>query len=166
MRHVVGQALPVQSRRYVPDLGKHLTQCEWNYHRLLKLLPTQPDQDQRSYVLFSGNQSIHVKLHITERSKYTTTLQLLQSPTKPDQNSLWPAGPCMVVRLYHDASLAEVLSCQQQKHFAPVYDYPNPSMRQRDEKAQLNRFLSDWLTHCLAFGHATEPLLTSSGPAC
>ncbi|HEX4974714.1 MAG TPA: DUF1249 domain-containing protein [Pseudomonadales bacterium] len=163
MRRTAGQPLPAQSRRYVPDLGRHLSQCEWNYHRLLKLLPAQT-QNECSYVIVSGKQNIQVKLHITERSKYTTTLQLL-TPDTSGESALWPAGPSMVVRLYHDASLAEVLSCQQQTHFAPVYDYPNPAMRQRDEKAQLNRFLGDWLTHCLAFGHATEPML-SSGPAC
>lgn len=165
MRRAVGrQPLPVQSRRYVPDLGKHLSQCEWNYHRLLKLLPAQT-QDQCSYVIVSGKQHVQVKLHITERSKYTTTLQLVHTQENLNESALWPVAPSMVVRLYHDASLAEVLSCQQQTHFAPVYDYPNPAMHQRDEKAQLNRFLGDWLTHCLAFGHATEPLL-SSGPAC
>lgn len=166
MSHTRNHISTAQQRRYVPDLGKHLTQCEWNYHRLLKLLPTQPDQDQRRYVLISGSQRIHVKLHVTERSKYTTTLQLLQTPDVLSESALWPTGPSMVIRLYHDASLAEVLSCQQQQNFAPVYAYPNPAMRQPDEKAQLNRFLGDWLSHCLAFGHAAEPLLSSSGPAC
>jgi uncharacterized protein YqiB (DUF1249 family) len=32
-------------------------------------------------------------------------------------------------------------------------------MHQPDEKSQLNLFLGEWLSHCLARGHELEPVL-------
>ncbi|HCK27104.1 MAG TPA: DUF1249 domain-containing protein, partial [Alcanivorax sp.] len=38
------------------------------------------------------------------------------------------------------------------------YPYPNSHMHQRDEKAQWNRFLGEWLAHVHDFGRASgEP---------
>ncbi|EMP84373.1 hypothetical protein VC116063_002770 [Vibrio cholerae O1 str. 116063] len=41
------------------------------------------------------------------------------------------------------------------------YDYPNENMVQPDEKAQLNRFLGDWLTFCLKHGISRSPITLS-----
>ena len=164
-RSPVYYQVPNSKRRYVPDLRCHLSQCEWNYHRLLKLLPELHSNDQRIFMVSWGEQVSRIELHITERSRYTTTLSAAHDAAiqhTPGENSSWSSGPNMVIRLYHDASMAEVLSCQQQRDFAACYDYPNPAMHQRDEKAQLNRFLGDWLSHCLLFGQVAEPVLSGS----
>jgi len=42
---------------------------------------------------------------------------------------------------------------------APRYTYPNDNMYQEDEKLQQNRFLSDWLEHCLQNGRDCPPLV-------
>lgn len=151
-------------RRYVPDLPRHLSQCEWNYRRLLQLLPELHSNDQRIFMVSWGEQVSRIELRITERSKYTTTLSATHDAVIQHalgENSPWSSGCAMVIRLYHDASMAEVLSSQQ-RHFAACYDYPNPAMHQRDEKAQLNRFLGDWLSHCLLFGQVAEQVLSES----
>ena len=57
-----------------------------------------------------------------------------------------------VVRLYHDAKMAEVVSFQGCAAFLPEYFYPNKNMLQPDEKKQRNIFLGEWLSYCLAFG--------------
>jgi len=62
----------------------------------------------------------------------------------------------LTVRLYHDAKSAEVIEVQKQRRFDAVYDYPNEKMRQRDEKTQINRFLSEFLSMCLTHGVANE----------
>ena len=41
---------------------------------------------------------------------------------------------------------------------AARYQYPNRNMYQEDEKSQQNRFLADWLEHCLQNGHVSHPL--------
>jgi uncharacterized protein len=66
------------------------------------------------------------------------------------------------VRLYHDASLAEVVKCQRYQSFSPRYEYPNVDMHQIDEKAQMNRFLGELLTHCLSHGRVADKLVFSS----
>ena len=53
------------------------------------------------------------------------------------------------VRIYHDACVAEVMGYQKHRHFTSRYDYPNPDMFHKNEKQQLNKFLGEWLDHCL-----------------
>ena len=79
----------------------------------------------------------------------------------------------MTVRLYHDVRSAEVIECEGKRAFASSYVYPNPQMRQPDEKAQLNRFLAEFLNACFRYGVACpactagnlspEPVSRSSG---
>ena len=64
----------------------------------------------------------------------------------------------MVVRLYHDAQVAEVCASQQISRFKASYDYPNKKLHQRDEKHQINQFLADWLRYCLAHGAVAVPV--------
>ena len=70
---------------------------------------------------------------------------------------------CLPGALYHDARCAEVIEYQCAKHFNAVYPYPNAGMRQRDEKAQVNRLLGEFLAFCLRHGvnAAREPLLAT-----
>ena len=71
--------------------------------------------------------------------------------------------PRITVRLYHDARAAEVVEFQNERHFKPVYNYPNGEMRQRDEKVQLNRFLSEYLSTCLAHGACADRPVVVTG---
>ena len=57
------------------------------------------------------------------------------------------------MQVYHDARMAEVVSAEHARRFRGIYPYPNAAMHQPDEKAQLNLFLGEWLSHCLACGH-------------
>jgi uncharacterized protein YqiB (DUF1249 family) len=59
--------------------------------------------------------------------------------------------------MYHDARLAEVVSCDGLRNIVPKNVYPNRNMLQRDEKAQWNRFLEEWLIACIERGHVTDP---------
>jgi len=67
--------------------------------------------------------------------------------------------PELEVRVYHDARMAEVVSAGASRHLLGRYPYPNQAMYQPDEKSQLNLFLGEWLSHCLACGHEAEPIL-------
>ncbi|MEQ9021674.1 MAG: DUF1249 domain-containing protein, partial [Pseudomonadales bacterium] len=90
-------------------------------------------------------QKASVEITIVEAFRYTATLQIVQKP--PFKK--WMTNPSMLVRVYHDASTAEVVSYQGHRNFKARYSQPNPRMYHADEKMQVNAFLGEWLTHCL-----------------
>ncbi len=119
---------------------------EDNFQRLMLLLPAL-DADVRSKVTVDHFDGLQVD--VLEQHRYTTVIRLAQ---KLPLSFLSVAMPLMVVRVYHDAEVAEVLSYQRQFRFKPKYDYPNPDMCQVREKQRVNEFLGEWLDHCLGAG--------------
>jgi uncharacterized protein len=93
---------------------------------------------------------VTVAIKILEAFKYTTTLEIIQKP----QFKQWMTNPSMLVRAYHDANTAEVMSYQGHRNLKPRYSQPNPKMYHSDEKMQVNQFLGEWLTHCLKVGRS------------
>lgn len=161
LRAATAQSANVAYReRYKVDLPLQMAECETNYLRLTKLLADKrtenTDQSPNTYrfMIASGQQNwLHV-LRITERSPYTTTLEL--GRTALGESSNWLALPKLTLRMYHDAKLAEVLAWEGHKRLRPRYEYPNRSMYYSDEKYQLNRFLGEWLALCLERGHSVD----------
>ncbi|MEZ5511698.1 MAG: DUF1249 domain-containing protein [Gammaproteobacteria bacterium] len=126
-----------------------LSDCEINYHRLIRLLPALDDEEEWLFgVEAATDQLRQVSISVVERSKYTTTVAVAQESLLND----WVPKPTLTVRLYHDAQMAEVLAFQRNRHLSGTYDYPNDNMYQRDEKAQQNAFLGEWLEFCLRTG--------------
>lgn len=141
-------------KRYRVDLPAHMAECDANYLRLMKLFPALREEDVSVFGVMIGDESHRVQLNVMERGPYTTLVELEQLPWAP-----WSARPRMLIRLYHDARSAEVVECHGARHFRPVYDYPNRQMHLPDEKAQVNRLLSEFLSLCLRNGMAmTEPV--------
>lgn len=133
--------------------------CDANFLRLQKLFPDMRDAPGVEFDVSPGEQAIRVRIEVLERGPFTTLIGLTQ--LLPHENG---GDPTFKVRVYHDARSAEVTEYQRQTRFAAVYDYPNPRMRQRDEKAQVNLFLGEVLAHCLRFGVASgSALMTISG---
>jgi uncharacterized protein YqiB (DUF1249 family) len=125
---------------------------EDNFKRLMRLLP-----ELRSFAMQcrEGVRQEGLHVDVLERHKYTTVIRLAQCLPL----SFLPAAmPLMIVRVYHDAEVAEVLSYQRQYRFKPKYDYPNPDMCQIREKQRVNEFLGEWLDHCLSSGVPVGPL--------
>ncbi|WP_027858886.1 DUF1249 domain-containing protein [Marinobacterium jannaschii] len=144
-------------RKYVPDLTRQTAQCEANYARMLKLLPDIDDCGERDFhVRWQQHQTV-VRLSVEERFKYTTTVRLSY---QHDGQSPWLEAPALLIRLYHDARVAEVV-CLQRSQLSGVYPYPNREMHQPDEKLQLNEYLGEWLGHCLDRGHHPDPVYVS-----
>ena len=105
-------------------------------------------------------------------TRYTSVVTMAQdamvqnSPAKNTTtmvNKLSPLfRPVMMVRLYHDARMVEILSSQDVRQIKPRYDYPNEAMFHQDEKRQLSLFLKEWLHLCLQQGQVNisfEPKL-------
>lgn len=144
---------------YVPDLQEMAALCEGNYLRLLRLLPS--GEAERTFVLSAKNQDARVRIVIDEDHRYTSILSVYQDGLSP----AWLQPLALQVRMYHDAGMAEVTSWQNEKRFDGRYLYPNPAMRLPDEKVQLNRFLSEWLAHCLRYGRVDKTVVLSGSTA-
>lgn len=111
------------------------------------------------FALEMPGSSVTVLVELVERSRYTTLVRFTQLGPEVQEVAgvvLNLAPPTMLVRLYHDARSAEVVEVRNESRFKEVYEYPNPRMRARDEKAQVNRFLGEYLAMCLRYGLASE----------
>lgn len=147
--------------RYQVDLSALMAVCETNYWRLRKLLlPVFPQFRPGAEFYFTipvagENSERYLLLRVLERCAYTTTLEFVEVGAAGDllEERRWGLSPQLTVRIYHDAKTSEVIAFQGQRHFLGRYEYPNPLMRQRDEKLQLNHLLADWLNHCLHYGY-------------
>jgi len=136
-------------RKYVPDLVSMGAHFEGNYRRLLKLNNMLTDDTQAHVLLNVGEHFVGtVSIILLEQTKYTDTLLLRQTAAA----GRWLNDPEMTVRLYHDASVAEVISCKGHRKIEATNQYPNRFMHHPDEKSQLNAFLSEWLNFCLLHG--------------
>lgn len=137
-------------QKYKIDLAGQQAECEANYLRIMKLLPDMNCIDRREFgVELAGSMPVAIRITVTERCKYTTMLKVsqLQAPL-----SQWASAPSFVLRVYHDAQMAEVIAFEHHHRLRARYDYPNANMYHSDEKAQLNLFLGEWLSYCLRFG--------------
>ncbi len=148
-----GEISSIRKRTYKVDLSAHMAVCDINYQRMLKLFPKMREQDEIKIALTPGADGTFVVIKALERSPYTTLLYLSQ---QPELN--WGSSPNMRIRMYHDSSSAEVIEYQHENRFHGHYEYPNQRMRHPDEKVQLNRFLSEYLSLCLTIGGVVEPV--------
>ena len=129
--------------------------CEANYYSLCKLMPGLNATDHFSLQL-PGQGDCHFHLRVEERTTYTLLVEIFQSEPGPEPG--WVQMPRLKVRLYHDARLAEVVAFEGVRGVRPRNPYPNQYMHQPDEKAQWNRFLTDWLGIAIRHGYsATIP---------
>lgn len=87
----------------------------------------------------------NIDFKMVEKAKYTTTLQLRLNSNKSAAN----IGMDLLVRLYHDAKLLEVMDKVGPKALKPVLKGKSLANAQTDEKRQLNRFLGESLKACL-----------------
>ena len=166
-------------KRYSMDLSAHMAECDANYARMQALAPAlcgpasgqaggQADAgtlsvDSWEFALDMPGSRVELLVQLVERSRYTTLVRFTQHGPKLEVSQPELAGvdlnlapPTMLIRLYHDAQSAEVVEVRNETRFKEVYEYPNPKMRSRDEKAQVNRFLGEYLSMCLRYGLAAE----------
>ncbi len=121
---------------------------ENNYIRLRKLIP---DLDILDTATSTRPGAVDLCLTVLERGPYTTTIALTYHF---DAGHEQIAEPDLIVRVYHDARLAEVMSYQRR-----VYKLGSEAWTQAgyafelERKWRINRFLEKWLGFCLHQGH-------------
>ena len=138
---------PLQRQKKKPfklDLTELHAICDANYARLWRLFPDYENCNSRDLLVGSAK----VRLTVAERCRYTTIFRIHQQRAE----SRWLGLLRVEVRAYHDARMLEVGMFQAHRRVAARYEYPNDKMFAQDEKYQQNRFLADWLEHCLHNG--------------
>lgn len=134
---------------YIPDLVQMSALFEGNYSRLMRLIRVMGDQSVMSFQLATEHGYVgRVTLRLIESCKYTDTFELKQVASA----GKWINSPHLIVRLYHDANSAEVISRDGRQLSQGVNTYPNQNMHLPDEKTQLNSFLAEWLSFCNSYG--------------
>ncbi|VUD62108.1 hypothetical protein TDB9533_02972 [Thalassocella blandensis] len=137
-------------RKRAVDLSGHHALCEMNFHMLIRLLPgIKQGVDNWSFNAGRGRHLLKVDVSVLEACPYTTTIDVRQDHASMET-------PRIVVRLYHDVNMAEIIAWDHHRHWAAQYEYPNKKMYHPDEKLALNQFLSDWLQHCKNEGFGVE----------
>lgn len=149
--------IELDSKKYTPNLAGFLSTCEKNYYLSKKIVESvgalEKKGEQCTFGLaYNNDQSGIVTCTLLEVSAHTVTVEFKQHHPVSE----WLPGTCFVVRMYHDAELAEVVEFQGKKHIAVKHAYPNRNMFQRDEKSQHNEFFFDWLQFCMEFGQRLE----------
>ena len=127
------------AKKYRPHLPTLMALCEVNYMLLLRILADKEQVGEQRCFFISDFLSYRVS--VNEVTKYTTLVTIHQEANIHGYNLTELFRPKMVVRLYHDARMAEVISNQDVQQIKPRYDYPNEKMHLPDEKQQINYFL-------------------------
>lgn len=143
--------------RYRPNLSSLMNLCAVNYMLLLRLVSENEKENYQKQFFISDFLSYTVS--VKEVTRYTSLISIAQDATILGQHLAKLLQPSMVVRLYHDAQVAEVIKSQDVQHIKPKYIYPNDAMHQPDEKQQINQFLKEWLQLCHQFGQTKLPII-------
>jgi len=158
-------------KKYRFNIKMMMADCEANYARICRIMPSvlrknvtdnaddviDISLDNVSFDIdLATNKPAKLTLSIAERCRFTTMINLqvlIDSFVDVDGES---GCVNMSIRLYHDVNMVEVIACNHKPNRLASYEYPNELMFQPDEKAQQNRFLSEWLGLCSKHGMSSE----------
>lgn len=118
---------------------------ENNYLRLKKLVPGLATIQGEWMSSVAGCLDLHVR--VIEQSKYTSLISLSYVFDRNNQQVL---EPDLKIRVYHDVTMAEVLSGELHHGQLKLENLPETAI---SERWHLNRFLYKWLGFCLHIGH-------------
>lgn len=146
-------------RRHQVDLVEQQALGDLNYASIVRLLPDLSHRDQWCFNVCVPQRDWRITITVEERARFTTSVVI----SRHQGDCRWTRSPVMKVRLYHDAQMAEVVAWERHRVNRGHYAYPNTKMYHADEKVQLNRFLKEWLAHCLAEGKVLDANLKLTG---
>ncbi len=136
-----------------------MTLYEGNHARLKQLLGSLRRVPEHAVSRSPSDLSLHVS--VQERSPYTTVMQMTYwfdgaEGSAPD--------PDLLVRVYHDARLAEAVSCAGSPRHEALQGLWRPARTEMEHRWTLNILLSKWLEYCLdhrhRFPHTLHPIIT------
>lgn len=129
-----------------------MTLYESNHVRLRQLLGNLrrlPDT-----AVSSSSRDLDLYLAVEERSRYTTGLHMTYwFESALDRNP----DPDLRLRIYHDARLAEAMSCADAPRHEALRQVWRPASSALEQRWTLNILLNKWLEFCLDNRHAFAP---------
>jgi uncharacterized protein len=121
---------------------------ESNHARLRQLMGDISGLPQQLVSASDTDLSLHVTR--SERCRYTTSLHMTYHFHTPDGTL---CDPDLLLRVYHDARLAEALSCCDQPRHEALRGLLLPVTSELDRRWSLNIMLNKWLEYCLDHRH-------------
>ncbi len=115
---------------------------EGNYALLMELAPAISNDVGINRLTLRHLHGPLMEICVVERHKFTTVVSIT---TKLSDHENLFTNPVLLVRIYHDVQVAEVIGYQAFTRFEPDYPYPNEQMLQPDEKRQVNQLLNELL---------------------
>ncbi|MDN5850957.1 MAG: DUF1249 domain-containing protein [Nitrococcus sp.] len=122
---------------------------ENNYIYMRRLVP---DLDRSRNIGTSRvDGAVDLHMEVLDRQAYTTSLRLTHYFTRSDEPEVIPN---LMLRVYHDARVAEVLPESWLRGFRYWSFCKPPPVGTLAWRWEVNRFLNRWLRYCLGEGHA------------
>lgn len=126
-----------------------MTLYESNHVRLKQLLGNLRKLPECAASVSATDLSLH--LLVEERCRYTTVMQMTYWFDDGDVKS---ADPDLKLRIYHDARLAEAVSCADSPRHEALKGVWRPARTEMEHRWTLNILLNKWLEFCLDNRHA------------
>jgi uncharacterized protein YqiB (DUF1249 family) len=128
---------------------------ESNYQRLSWLTGALANLAGRHRSVVAGD--CDLLLTVTERSPYTTTLNLTYHLEHSPEEGSVAHYPDMSVRIYHDAHLVEAQEWAGTHPHTVLQALRRRAERELDQRWARNVMLNKWLEYCLERGHRFSP---------
>jgi len=140
--------LPVSWHSRPGDFVSLMTLYESNYVRLLEWLPHLTNMNGEYVSSPAGDCPLVCR--IEEHGRYTTTFMLTYRFESPAGTF---GDPDLKIRAYHDAHLAEVLSCARWHQHGVLASIKSTLRAQLNDRWLRNTMLNKWLEYCVERGH-------------
>lgn len=126
-----------------------MTLYESNYIRLRQLVG--PLDKLAGYLRSEVAREPPLSIEVLQRAPYTTNLRMTYWFERGEQGSI--ADPDLVLRLYHDARMVEVLSCRNGGRHRLLSRYPSSGRSAIQRRWTNNIMLYKWLEYCIDQRH-------------
>jgi uncharacterized protein len=134
---------------------------ESNYVRLHWLLDDVGTLSERQCSRVVADLPLY--LEVIERRPYTSTLRLTYL-FEDDRGPV--ADPDLMIRVYHDARLAEAMACRRQHLHHALRNFDTVAGDELNRRWTRNSMLNKWLEYCYDHGHHFRGRVRSPAGAC
>jgi len=124
---------------------------ESNHVRLAMMLGELTEMGGYYRSVGADNMTLHVS--VLDIQRYTTTFKMTYWF---DVDGEQVADPDLEVRVYHDARLAEVMSCRSSARNEVLRAFDADHGSELDKRWTRNTMLNKWLEYCVDLGHRFE----------
>ncbi len=135
---------------------------ESNYTRFYELLP------RRSMIRTVGKELVSstpgdcdLYVSVLEVTTFTTTLNMTYIFSESDQQIV---DPDLIVRMYHDAGLAEAMDCRRTHVHEALLSFDTQTGDELSKRWARNMMFNKWLEYCMDRRHRFRDSFSSNNP--